>query len=183
MLPPRELLLLEPPNEPLPIERVVVDDEPTLRLLEPTVVLREVVVVPLERELDDEVPRTVVEVVLRLDEVEVPLFTFVVVVVVPLFVVLPEPPVLFVVVVVLVVVVLWRKLPLPLLPPVVVVVVVVVPRLMFVGVVVPLPLVVVVVVPRSTVVVVVPRYLLSVFTPVDTEPRPFVGRVTTVVPP
>lgn len=183
MLPPRELLLLEPPNEPLPIERVVVDDEPTLRLLEPTVVLREVVVVvvPLERELDDEVPRTVVEVVLRLDEVEVPLFTFVVVVVVPLFVVLPEPPVLFVVVVVLVVVVLWRKLPLPLLPPVVVVVVVVVPRLMFVGVVVPLPLVVVV--PRSTVVVVVPRYLLSVFTPVDTEPRPFVGRVTTVVPP
>jgi hypothetical protein len=181
VLPPRELLL-EPPNEPLPIERVVVDDEPTLRLLEPTVVLREVVVVvPLERELDDEVPRTVVEVVLRLDEVEVPLFTFVVVVVVPLFVVLPEPPVLFVVVVVLVVVVLWRKLPLPLLPPVVVVVVVVVPRLTFVGVVVPLPLVVVV--PRSTVVVVVPRYLLSVFTPVDTEPRPFVGRVTTVVPP
>ena len=180
MLPPRELLLLEPPNEPLPIERVVVDDEPTLRLLEPTVVLREVVVVPLERELDDEVPRTVVDVVLRLDEVEVPLFTFVVVVVVPLFVVLPEPPVLFVVVVVLVVVVLWRKLPLPLLPPVVVVVVVV-PRLTFVGVVVPLPLVVVV--PRSTVVVVVPRYLLSVFTPVDTEPRPFVGRVTTVVPP
>lgn len=182
MLPPRELLLLEPPNEPLPIERVVVDDEPTLRLLEPTVVLREVVVVvvPLERELDDEVPRTVVDVVLRLDEVEVPLFTFVVVVVVPLFVVLPEPPVLFVVVVVLVVVVLWRKLPLPLLPPVVVVVVVV-PRLTFVGVVVPLPLVVVV--PRSTVVEVVPRYLLSVFTPVDTEPRPFVGRVTTVVPP
>ena len=183
MLPPRELLLLEPPNEPLPIERVVVDDEPTLRLLEPTVVLREVVVVvPLERELDDEVPRTVVDVVLRLDEVEVPLFTFVVVVVVPLFVVLPEPPVLFVVVVVLVVVVLWRKLPLPLLP-LFVVVVVVVPRLTFVGVVVPLPLVVVVVVPRSTVVVVVPRYLLSVFTPVDTEPRPFVGRVTTVVPP
>lgn len=183
MLPPRELLL-EPPNEPLPTERVVVDDEPTLRLLEPTVVLREVVVVvvPLERELDDEVPRTVVEVVLRLDEVEVPLFTFVVVVVVPLFVVLPEPPVLFVVVVVLVVVVLWRKLPLPLLP-LFVVVVVVVPRLTFVGVVVPLPLVVVVVVPRSTVVVVVPRYLLSVFTPVDTEPRPFVGRVTTVVPP
>ena len=89
MLPPLELPI--EPLEPLPIERVVVDDEPTLRLLdEPTEVLRVVVVeVPYERlddDDDDDVPRTVVdEDVLRLDEVDVPLSTLVaVVVVVPL---------------------------------------------------------------------------------------------------
>lgn len=85
VLPPRELPLEL--LEPLPIERVVVDDEPTLRLLdEPTEVLRVVVVeVPYERfddDDDDDVPRTVVdEDVLRLDEVDVPLLTLVVVVV------------------------------------------------------------------------------------------------------
>lgn len=71
-------------------------------------------------------------------------------------------------------------MPLPLLP---LFVVVVVPRLTFVGVVVLPPLVEDDDVPRSTVAVVLPRYFVSLFTPVDTVPLPVVGRVTTVVAP
>ena len=184
MLPPREPLELLP--ELLPVERVPLD--------EPKVLVLELVEdVPYERPDDDEPLLTFDdEVVPRLDDVDVPLpavffeplevvvlFTLFAVVVVPLLVVV----VVVVVVVFVVVVVPWRKLPLPLLV-LLFTLPLVVPLFTFRLVVMP-PFTVAFDddVPRFTVVVVLlSRYLLSLFTPVDTVPRPVVGRVAVVAP-